>query len=566
MAVVKMGQIKASLPKALAYITRPDATNDGLWVSTNAAVIDPSDWKAVAHQMASTAERVGVSKNRDGGVLAHHVIQSFAPGEKVQLEDAHRIGVQLAEQITGGQHEYVIATHLDKDHVHNHIIFNATSFETGRKFRCVRSTIGSIRDMSDDLCRDSGLSILPTPSRATGRSLGDIYKTIKGQSDKELLRIEIDKAATAATTWDEFEASLRRSGVVVFRRSGVNGTTTFRGHNMKRPMRDYRLGEAYTEEGIMARLARGGVNRITVDQSMMVTQTRDTMTVFVPGTGRRLRMTVSKRQIVKHGRSMRVYVPSEGQHVLADRYGRLAATVNTDGLYKWFSEPDLVGAVKQKTAQPNSIFEMKVWGEALSDLHLLEDRINAKARWMDNGQLDAKHALVGAREELARTKLSFQTGLVAATDLVANGDTGSNLAVLQAELRMTERDIDRLKTDVRALTVLTREETKMAMGDQIEQRLSQRRRDDSRRREEAAQRQRITDQAEDRETPGHQMNKDGEMYAQETRIGDQGRDRDGGTGRDTGMSLAERIEAEVQRRRTGRSDFGTEDYRGGLTR
>ena len=106
----------------------------------------------------------------------------------------------------------------------------------------------------------------------------------------------------------------------------------------------------------------------------------------------------------------------------------------------------------------------------------------------------------------------------------------------------------------------------MAMGDQIEQRLSQRRRDDSRRREEAAQRQRITDQAEDRETPGHQINKDGEMDAQETRIGDQRRDRDGGTGRDTGMSLAERIEAEVQRRRTGRGDFGTEDDRGGVTR
>lgn len=566
MAVVKMGQIKTSLPKALAYITRPDATNEGLWVSTNAAVIDPSDWKAVARQMASTTERVGVSKSRDGRVLAHHVIQSFAPGERVALEDAHRIGVQLAEQITGGRHEYVIATHLDKDHVHNHIIFNATSFDTGRKFRCVRSTIGSIRDMSDDLCRDSGLSVLPTPSRATGRSLGDIYKTIKGQSDKELLRVEIDKAATTATTWEEFEATLGRSGVEVARRGGVNGTTTFRGGDMKRPMRDYRLGEAYTEEGIMARLARSSVNRITVDQSMMVTQTRDTMTVFVPGTGRRLRMTVSKRQIVKHGRSMRVYVPSESQHVLADRYGRLAATVNTDGLYKWFSEPDLAGTVKQKKAHPDSIYEMKVWGEALSDLHSLEDRINAKARWMDDGHLDAEHALLGAREELARTKLSFQTGLVAATDLVTNGDTGSDLAVLQAELRMTERDIDRLKTDVRALTVLTREETKMAMGDQIEQRLSQRRRDDSRRREEAAQRQRITDQAEDRETPGHQINKDGEMDAQETRIGDQRRDRDGGTGRDTGMSLAERIEAEVQRRRTGRGDFGTEDDRGGVTR
>jgi hypothetical protein len=70
---------------------------------------------------------------------------------------------------------------------------------------------------------------------------------------------------------------------------------------MGRSVRDWRLGEAYTEESIMARLSRSAVNRISVDESMIVGETRQTMTVHVPGTGRRLRMTVAKKQVVRHG-------------------------------------------------------------------------------------------------------------------------------------------------------------------------------------------------------------------------------------------------------------------------
>jgi type IV secretory pathway VirD2 relaxase len=161
MAVVKMGQIKSTPAKALAYIARPDATADGVWVSTNAdTIIDPSDFKAVARQFEQTAQRVGVSKAREGSVLAHHVIQSFDPKDGVDTATAHRLGVQLAEQITGGSHEYMIATHLDKGHVHNHIILNAVNRETGRRFRVQKSTIGNIRDMSDELCRAQGLSVV----------------------------------------------------------------------------------------------------------------------------------------------------------------------------------------------------------------------------------------------------------------------------------------------------------------------------------------------------------------------------------------------------------------------
>src|SRR5699024_5956419 len=126
-------------------------------VSTNAAVIDPSDHAAIAQAMGETSRRVGVTQPREGSVLAHHVIQSFDPSEPVDPEAAHRIGEQLAERITGGQHEYVVATHLDKGHVHNHIIFHAVNMETGRKYRAQRHTLADIRQVSDELCLSEGL-------------------------------------------------------------------------------------------------------------------------------------------------------------------------------------------------------------------------------------------------------------------------------------------------------------------------------------------------------------------------------------------------------------------------
>ena len=568
MAVVKMGQIKTTPAKALAYITRPDATQDGVWVSTNAAVIDPGDWRAVARQFTDTSERVGVTSQREGSVLAHHVIQSFKPGEKVTAEQAHQLGVQLAEKITGGEHEYVIATHLDKGHIHNHIIFNATNMETGRKFRCQKDTIGRIRGLSDALCREAGLSVLPAPARASGRSFGDIYNVLRGQSAKELLRVEIDKAAARAGTWTEFERALELAGIETRRRGGQNGTVSFREESMGRSVRDWRLGEAYTEESIMARLSRSAVNRISVDQSMIVGETRQTMTVHVPGTGRHLRMTVAKKQVVRHGRNVRIYLPVDDRHVLADRKGNLAATVTTGGLYKWFSEPDVAGLGKQKDVKSSDALQVKTWRESLGDLQELQERVNAKSRWLSRTGGDIDQALVQATGRLAETRLGFQTKLVAATDLMANGDDrGGNLAVLQADLRITEREIHQLKNDVRALTVLTREESKMSVADKIERGVAARRRTEARSAEETAQRQRYADQAGDRETPGHLVSRDGEADAQEVRVEDQRHDRDGGTGRDTGMTLGERIEAEVQRRREARGDgLGAGDDRGGRSR
>lgn len=559
MAVVKMGQIKSTPAKALAYISRPDATADGIWVSTNAdTIIDPSDFKAVARQFDQTTKRVGVTASREGSVLAHHVIQSFDPKDGIDAATAHKIGVQLAEQITGGSHEYMIATHLDKGHVHNHIILNAVNRDTGRKFRVQKSTIGEIRGLSDELCRANGLAVLPTPERASGRSMADIYRVLKGDSGKQFIRTEIDKAAMTATSWAEFQAKLGRAGVEISARAGQAGTLSFREISMPRPVRDYRLGAAYTEASIMARMSRQVVNQIGVDVSMVTRETRDTMTVIVPGTKRELHLTVAKTQIVRHGRSLRIYVPANDQHRLSDAKGNLAQTVATPGLYRWFSEPDVVGATRY--AKNTNVSQ---WNVGLSELRTLEARVNAKARWMtDTGKTGPEAAIERARTFVVERHFAFQATLVAAAELMVSpsGDP-SQLAGLQAQLRIMEREIDGAKSDIHALTQLTKEEAKMSVSDRINShsgaaRGSEDRTQQQRQREQEALRVSRSVAAGDAETSTQQQNRANERTADAVTLDDAEQDRDGGT---RSMSLQDRLELEANKLRERNEDRQTPD-------
>lgn len=549
MAVVKMGQIKSTPAKALAYIARPDATSDGLWVSTNAAVIDPGDFKAVAQQFAATAARVGVSAPREGSVLAHHVIQSFDPKEGMTAELAHRIGVQLAEQITGGSHEYMIATHLDKGHVHNHIIFNAVNLESGKKFRVQKSTIGGIRDASDALCVEAGLSVLPKPERATGRSMRDTYRVLKGESAKEFLRTEIDKAAARARSWVEFEAILARAGIETSVRGGRAATVSFREISMGRPVRDYRLGASYTEESIMARMSKSVVNMIGVDASMIVRESRDTITVAVPGTKRELHLTVAKTQMVRRQRSLRLYVPASHTHVLSDKKGGLGRTVSTAGLYQFFSEPNLAEATryaKEKLVEPGTVSR---WSASLNELRALTQQVNAKARWMQPGA-DAEQAVQRASAHLADQHLAYQTTLVAATELMADptGDT-EELRALMAELRILERDLVSVKTDIRALSRLTADEVKMSVADRINAQVMQARSDGARRVDAVGTRLNADDQAGDRATPAQRGQDQDARSAHDSAVRDHAEDRDVDV---RPLSLQERLAAAEEKAKADR--------------
>ena len=157
MAITKIKAIKSTVNKAIDYITDPLKTDGKLLVS--GFKVEPA-FAAIEYRMTSelAKELKGDYTNTgNGNNLAYHMIQSFAKLDKITPEEAHELGKQLANEMLQEKHEYVIATHIDKGHIHNHIIFNAISFADFKKFRSEPyKTAAMIRRISDRLCEEKG--------------------------------------------------------------------------------------------------------------------------------------------------------------------------------------------------------------------------------------------------------------------------------------------------------------------------------------------------------------------------------------------------------------------------
>ncbi len=182
MAVTKIKPVKSTLSKALDYIENPDKTDNQMLISSFGC----------SYETADIEFGYTLSQARDkGNNLAFHLIQSFAPGE-VDYQKAHEIGRQLADAVTKGQHEYVLTTHIDKGHIHNHIIFCAVNFVDHHKYVSNKRTYYGIRNMSDKLCRDNGLSAV-VPGKRTRT-----VKVPKQQCGGVSLLIDIENSIKAA--------------------------------------------------------------------------------------------------------------------------------------------------------------------------------------------------------------------------------------------------------------------------------------------------------------------------------------------------------------------------------
>ena len=168
MAVTKIKPIKSTLSKALDYIQNPDKTDGKILVSSFGCSYETADIE-FGFTLSQALDR--------GNNLAHHLIQSFEPGE-VDYEKAHEIGKQLADAVTKGQYEYVLTTHIDKGHIHNHIIFCAVNFVDYHKYVSNKRTYYGIRNISDRLCRENGLSVLVPEKGGKGKNYA-VYKKEK---------------------------------------------------------------------------------------------------------------------------------------------------------------------------------------------------------------------------------------------------------------------------------------------------------------------------------------------------------------------------------------------------
>ena len=159
---------------------------------------------------------VRMAYNKNDNILSHHYVQSFSPNEKVTLEIAHQIGVELAEKVAPG-FQVIVSTHVDKDHLHNHIIINSVSMETGMKWKAGLKTRMNMRSESDKLCRQHGLTVIQKQSGLRGIDQATQKLAEKGKSWKVELCRALDEAVKQCSRKKEFIAFMKRKGFEITR-------------------------------------------------------------------------------------------------------------------------------------------------------------------------------------------------------------------------------------------------------------------------------------------------------------------------------------------------------------
>jgi len=232
------------LSKAIAYILNPEKTDEKLLVSSYGCASETA-----AREFEWTrriAEQKGMNPVR---IIARHVIQSFEIGE-VTPELAHEIGKQFADEILGGKYEYVLTTHIDKDHVHNHLIFNAVDFVDYHAYKSYKRIYYDMREVSDRLCKENGLSVIP-PSQNKGMSYKEYTEAKRGTSWKQKLKQTIDRLVITAKDYDDFLRLMQEAGYEIKPGKYIS----FRAEGQERFTRSKTIGENYTEERIKERIA-----------------------------------------------------------------------------------------------------------------------------------------------------------------------------------------------------------------------------------------------------------------------------------------------------------------------
>lgn len=364
MAYTRIHPIKTTLNKALAYIENPDKTSGYMLVSGYNC--DPVSASLDFAMTVELAERVSGNYTKTGGanVLAEHMIQSFSYDDKITPEQAHEIGKKWADEITAGKHEYVITTHIDKGHIHNHIIFNATSFYDYKKFENYKIA-AHLREVSDRLCMEYGLEIIKNPKLNTkSPSQYEYQQKKKGLSWKEQVRQSIDKAIENTTDFASFRAELLKDGIeildgkrITFHKIGVESENGRAGK-----VRGDRIGEDYTRERITERLSE-------------------------PKTKERKRVFVTPQPEQKEAAPATAQRPAERQPVFA----------SYDKQVEWEARKTQLAATKELAAALMTIRKEQVtqyadFDNKLAELRSTSDTVRGTIKTLDDKNTQYKNA------------------------------------------------------------------------------------------------------------------------------------------------------------------------------
>lgn len=240
MAVTKTHPIKSTLKKAIDYICNPEKTDGKLLVSSFGCTAETADIEFTWTRKHAIEKGIN---------LGRHLIQAFEPGETTP-EQAHEIGMQLAKEVLGSKYEFVLTTHIDKGHIHNHLIFNAVSFSDYRHYHSNKRSYHYIRRVSDRLCKEHGLSVI-IPGQDRGKSYAEYTAEKAGTSYKAKLKIAIDRLIPVSTDFEDLLRRLQKEGYEIKHGKYIS----CRASGQERFTRMKTLGVDYTEEAITTRIA-----------------------------------------------------------------------------------------------------------------------------------------------------------------------------------------------------------------------------------------------------------------------------------------------------------------------
>ena len=244
--------IAAVLKDRIDFDKNPDKTKGGLLVSSYQCSADTA-WQEFALSKQIYEAETGRKRDPEKDVISYLIIQSFKPGE-ISPEDANKLGYQLALEFTGGQHQFLVATHVDKRHIHCHIEFNSTTLDCTHKFNNYRNTYQTIRKINDRLCREHGLSVIEKP-KEKGKHYAEWANGKRGTSWKDKLRRTIDRVLPAVSSYEEFLAAMRQEGYEI---QTTRKALSFRlaSEGQERFTRAKTLGADYTPEAIKERIGQ----------------------------------------------------------------------------------------------------------------------------------------------------------------------------------------------------------------------------------------------------------------------------------------------------------------------
>lgn len=269
MATTKIWAVKDNLKRLIDYAGNPEKTviDDDLWqvihYSSNKGKTQSDEKIAFITGIACSsddayADMMAVKKHfgKTSGNVVYHAYQSFKPGE-ITPEQCHEIGIRLAKKLWSKNYQVLVTTHLDKAHCHNHFVINAVSYTSGKKFDCSKRTYNRMRELSDELCRTQGLSVIEHPIGHTPRNI-HIAERNNEPTKYNLMRQAIDESISMSCYPKDFIWVMRQKGYIVDI-NPYHKYATIRSVNDTKNTRLYRLGKSYDRENILERIKENDI-------------------------------------------------------------------------------------------------------------------------------------------------------------------------------------------------------------------------------------------------------------------------------------------------------------------